>query len=197
MKTNILIVLFALSLGACNNSGNDAKKEAENINDTKIDSSKMNYANENLSKNDADFLVFAADVGSFEIQAGQLAAKNSHDKKVKDFADMMVKDHSAMADQVHTLATQKNVTLPTDLSNPLKDEWTKLDSLKGDKFDKEYADFNVKGHEQAISKFQQVADSSSNYSPDVKQLAMGALPKLKEHKEHSDMLRSEVTAEKK
>ena len=197
MKTKLSIVLFAAILGACNNSTNDAKKDAEKVNGNNIDTSKMDYANASVARNDADFLVFAADVGSFEVKAGQLAAANSHDGKVKDFAAMMVKDHTAMGNDVNNLAAKEHVTLPTDLSNPLKAEWNKLDSLKGEKFDKEYADFNVKGHEEAISKFKQVADSGSNYSMDVKQLAIAALPKLQQHKEHSDMLKSEVVAEKK
>jgi putative membrane protein len=196
MKNKILTLLVATALAACNNSPGDAVKQAENTNEAKVDSSDLNNANAEQAKNDADFLVFAADVGAFEIEAANIAAKNSQNARVKEFAAMMVKDHTMLGESVKTLAGKKNVTLPTALSNDMQTERNKLDSLKGRNFDKEYCDANVKGHEQAVTEFQKVASGTGSYSAEVTQMANTALPILKEHKQHADMLQSSIEKKK-
>ena len=196
MNKNIVILFSVILFSACNDSGNGPVKQAEASNVASIDSSGVSPAKVDMAQNDANFLVFAADVGAFEVKAGNLASTKSHNLKVKAFAIMMVQDHSSMNKDVASVAAKKNVTLATDLSTSMKEEWAKLDSLKGQKFDDEYANFNVKGHKEVISRFEAVTNSTDSYSPEVMQLAATALPTLKEHLQHATTLQADFTAEK-
>ncbi len=51
-----------------------------------------------------------------EVEAGNLARQKSNNAKVKDFAAMMVKDHTAANDTLKSLAASKNITLPSSPS---------------------------------------------------------------------------------
>lgn len=187
----MLAVIFGgigiIVLAGCGH--NDATERAYKSNVARIDSTNSSTAQAMKAKNDADFLVFASDVGNFDMQAAQLAEKKSNNKEVKDFAAMMIEDHAQLGKSITTLAAQKNVTLPNTLSEGLKNEWNKLDSLAGKKFDKEYIDANVKSGALAIAQFQEVANSN-NYSADVQQLASICLPQLRMHEEHADTLQA-------
>jgi len=196
MMKYILTLCSALLFCACNNTGNGAVSKAQIANDTRIDTLAISPGGILKAENDANFLIFAADVGSFEVQAGKLASHKSHNASVKRFADLMIKDHSAVNLEVDSLAAQKSVTLPTGLSNALKNEFAKLDTLTGKNFDIEYANFNVKGHQKVISRFEAVINSTDNYSQALMQLATETLPILKKHLEHADMLQSGLTAKK-
>ncbi len=54
---------------------------------------------------------------------------------MKDFGAMMVKDHSAANDKLKTLASSKNITLPTSASIGQMATKAKLEVLSGDTFD--------------------------------------------------------------
>lgn len=61
-------------------------------------------------------------------------------------------------------------------------EITALKALKGDAFDAMYVNrVGVKSHEATVEMFEKAARGSRD--PDVKALAAGALPKLREHLE--------------
>jgi putative membrane protein len=189
MKVYVFLAVVVSFAYGCNGSSNNAVKEADRANNERIDSTNGATAQAAQQKNDADFLVFATNVGMFEIEAAKLAGKNSMSKSVKNFAEMMINDRTELGKTVSALAAQKGDSLPSAISPDLQKEWNKLDSLKGKKFDEEYIDANVKGHTDAIARFESVANSS-DYSAEVKQLAATALPKLREHKEHAEMLQA-------
>src|ERR1035441_5412304 len=68
-----------------------------------------------VSKTDQDFILAAAQGGMTEVKLGELAAQNGKRDDVKAFGQMMVKDHTAINDDLKALATQKGVTLPDNL----------------------------------------------------------------------------------
>ena len=65
---------------------------------------------------DASFYKHAAEAGLAEVSDATLAQQNATDPKLKDFAAMMIKDHSAANDKLSALAGSKNITLPTSAS---------------------------------------------------------------------------------
>jgi putative membrane protein len=187
MKKLLYIAAIALFFTACNNkpAENAPEVSADTTNHTSPDamsSSKPSPAA------DSAFLTTAYQIGKFEIEIGKLARKNSQDAQVREFANMMINDHTAMGKDVEGLAAQKGVTLPAAIGDDLKKKCDKLYSLTGKEFDKEYASINVKGHTDAIDLFTKTSEDKS-CSPEVQQLASSALPKLKTHKEHADMLK--------
>lgn len=195
MKMYIPIASIIILANSCGNGGGTGgEKQAENA--TKNTTDTTMGAKAMQAKNDSAFLAFASNVGTFEIQAAKLADEKSKNKGVKDFAALMIKDHTELGNKVTALAAQKGITLPTALNTDLQNEYNKLDSLNGKKFEEEYIDANVKGHTEAISKFEGVANGN-DYSPDVKQFASAALPTLREHKEHAEALQQTENGNKK
>jgi predicted outer membrane protein len=65
---------------------------------------------------DMSFYKKAAEGGLAEVELGKLAQEKSPTQSVKDFGAMMVKDHSAANQKLETVASGKNIKLPTSPS---------------------------------------------------------------------------------
>ncbi len=173
MKTNVKLLLFAslLAFGSCgDNNQNDSENMAEEQNEQKFD---------NDMQKDADFAVDAAQGGMMEVQLGKLAQSNASSAAVKDFGDMMVRDHSAANDELKSLAAQKNITLPTSLSDDKQQKVNDLSQKKGEDFDKAYIDLMVDDHKKDIDEFQKEANNGND--ADIKSWASGKVPVLQGH----------------
>jgi putative membrane protein len=128
---------------------------------------------------DRTFMTKAAQGGMAEVQMGKLAKDNAENQAVKDFGQKMVDDHSKANDELKSLASQKNVTLPTDLDAKDKATYDRLSSLKGAAFDKAYMRDMVTDHRKDVAEFQR--ESSRGKDSDVKAWAGKTLPTLQEH----------------
>src|SRR5262249_60030730 len=91
----------------------------------------------------------------------------------------MVEDHGKANDQLHELATQKNVRLPRELDAKDKAAKQRLDKLSGDEFDQAYMADMVADHKKDVAEFQK--QSSEAYDPAVKNFAAQTLPTLQDH----------------
>ncbi|MDQ3180523.1 MAG: DUF4142 domain-containing protein [Acidobacteriota bacterium] len=144
----------------------------------------MNTAS-NMSKNvssaDKEFMDKAAQGGMEEVQLGQMAASKAQNNDVKAFGQKMVEDHSNANSELKSIAMQKGVTLPTDVSAKQKENMDKLSKLSGAAFDKEYVKMMVADHEKDVADFQKQSDSGTD--ADLKSFATKTLPTLKSHLE--------------
>ena len=182
MKLNMLLLIsFAVAMTACNHSPKD-NSASPNHDVASADTMQMGP--------DSAFLSSAYTTGIFEIKIANLANQKSSTAEVKSLADMMIKDHTDLNGKISTLAKAKDISLSDNLPDELQKKYDNLSNLTGKKFDQEYADINVKGHEGAINDFQK--EASGNGATDVKDLATNALPNLKMHKEHSEMLQKQL-----
>jgi len=176
---------------ACNNSANDSVEKADSINEAKADSTN-NYgdsANRNgvLGVNEATskFMVDVADVNMTEIQLGELAKDKASSKRVRDFAAMMVRDHSKAADDLKALAGQKNVTLPTKVSEEHQRKMDELKKKSGRDFDRQYMDMMEDGHEATVRDFEKNTDNSD---ADVRAFVTKMLPTLRMHRDSASAI---------
>src|SRR5674476_1105116 len=87
-----------------------------------------------LSTADKGFILAAAQGGMTEVKLGELAAQKGTRDDVKAFGQMMVKDHTAINDDLKALATQKGVTLPDNLDAKHQGMVDKMAALTGSKF---------------------------------------------------------------
>src|ERR1700722_1110516 len=94
----ILLFMFSCNNGTGSSASTDSVQAAKDSNRAKMDSSKTVSDTSKLaaSVNDADakFAVDAANAGMTEVELGKVAAQNSSSTDVKDFGDMMVRDHT-------------------------------------------------------------------------------------------------------
>jgi putative membrane protein len=184
-KTNFKIAFIEITLLAvalwgvysCNNSeeSKNATKAAEKENEARFDNNKQ--------EKDAQFLVDAAEINLKEIRLGELAQSKSVTPNVKELANMMVSSHNKSLGDLVRLAREKSITIPTTVSESGQEAFDKLSKKSGIHFDKEYCDMMVKGHKEAIAKFEKASDESSD--PDIKDWAVKTLPELRMHLDHA------------
>ncbi len=128
---------------------------------------------------DGSFYKNAAEAGIAEVDAGNLAAQKASDSKVKDFGQMMVKDHTAANDKLKTIAAGKGITLPTSASVGQMATQAKLKVLTGQTFDDSYVKGQVKAHQDTVGLLKK--EIASGQDPEAKSFAQSILPTVQAH----------------
>ena len=146
-------------------------------------------AQDKVSSSDKKFLVAAAGSGLYEVKVSELAAGKTNSAKVKEHAQMLVKDHKAANEKLQALAERKGVALPTDVPPAKQAKIDNLDKKMGTAFDKAYIeDVGIKDHRADIALFEKQERTASD--ADVKAFAKQTLPTLKEHLAHARQLKA-------
>jgi putative membrane protein len=133
-----------------------------------------------------DFVEDASAKGIAEVEAGKLAEEKSKSAQVREFAQMMVQDHTAANEKLKTIAQNKNLEVSDDAQLMDKAKAMILDLRNASSFDQAYANNQVKAHEATIELFEEQA--SSGEDAELKAFATEMLPKLKEHLVHAKEL---------
>ena len=111
--------------------------------------------NSNGALNDAQIAHVAVTANAIDSAAGVMAQKKGQGKAVKDFAKMMVTDHSGVNRQAVALATRLGVTpQDNDVSKSLQQGATQsrdsVGALSGGAFDRAYIDHEVAYHQAVL-----------------------------------------------
>jgi putative membrane protein len=93
-----------------------------------------------------EFVEKAAHGGMAEVQLGQLAAERAQSAEVKQFGQMMVRDHTRASDELKQAVAPYNITVPSQLDEDHRELMQKLQNLQGAEFDREYIAALVDGH---------------------------------------------------
>ncbi len=139
-----------------------------------------------IAANDAAFIQTAAQGGMNEIQTSQLAETTSHSAAIKAFGEKMISDHTANDDQLKQLVTAKGGTVPTTLNDDQQAMLTKLQGEHGRKFDHDYLQGQIMGHEAVLAAFQ--TEASSGTDPDLKNFATQTIPTIQMHLDRAKAL---------
>ncbi len=133
-----------------------------------------------LADDDETFLENAIQGSYAEIEGSQLALEKTESQEVRQFAEMMIKDHGEMVKEATKLATDKGMTPPEGPSLMQTTEITGLKALTGGAFDAMYVNrIGVASHEATVEMFEKASQEAQD--PDVKAMATKTLPKLREH----------------
>jgi len=139
-------------------------------------------------KDSQKFIKAAIEGNLAEIDVGKLAQEKGQSPAVKQFADMLVKDHSEANVKAQEVAGQLKVEPPTGSSIMQKATYTKLKLLSGATFDSSFANTMVSDHESDIKEYQkeaQKSDAAGKY-------AKAALPTLQKHLQEAQKLQKEL-----
>jgi len=136
---------------------------------------------------DSKFMMTLATGGMNEITLSQTALAKSTNEEVKTFAQKMVDDHTMAGDELKTIASSKNVTLPMTPDSKHAAMNTKLSGMTGSGFDMEYMKAMVKDHEATVALLQK--ESTGGKDPEAKAFAAKLLPTVQGH---LDMARTMV-----
>jgi putative membrane protein len=133
-----------------------------------------------------------------DIDAGKLAARESHSKDVQDFAKLMITDHTGVNKSAVDLVTKLKVT-PEDnaTSQSLKAggdaNLKNLKTLKGAAFDKAYVDHEVAYHQQVIDAVDTVLIPNAQ-NAELKALLVSVRPAFVAHLEHAKKIQAALAA---
>ena len=128
---------------------------------------------------DQKFVDFAAQTDMLEAHLGQMAADQASSQGVKDYAQMLVADHTSDYQQLTGIAAKANLSIPKGLDAEHDKMIAPFEKLKGAAFDTRYVHEMVAGHTHAIEVF--TKESTSAQNADLKAYASAALPTLQKH----------------
>jgi putative membrane protein len=135
-----------------------------------------------VSMADTNFILAAAQGGMTEVKLGELAATNGMRNDVKEFGQMMVKDHTAINDDLKALAAQKDVILPDSLDAKHQGMVDKMAALTGSEFDDAYIKGMIKAHQKDAKAFK--AESAATQDADIKNFLDKSIPVVEAHLQH-------------
>jgi putative membrane protein len=114
-----------------------------------------------------------------EIEVAQLAAERATNPEVREFAKMLVTDHTRAGEELQRLASTNNVTLGPGATEIDQDFYDRLSKLTGAEFDREFIDAMVDKHEDGANKLQDKAENADHAG--LKNWASQTVPTVRQH----------------
>jgi putative membrane protein len=153
-------------------------------------------ADKSSAPTDAEIAMIVVVADTVDVNYGKLAVKTTRNPEVKEFAETMVRDHTAVNDKAIALAKKLGVTSkPSDTSKSLasdgKQELANLKSLHGAEFDKAYVENEVSYHEAVIHLLDTTLIPNAK-NAELKALLESGRPIFAAHLEHAKKLRASL-----
>ena len=190
-------MLIIAALSACNNSGSgssstdSASVKTDSVSSTTGDTSAKIAANpSSVSKVDSEFMISAANAGMTEVALGNIANNNAANDKVKEFGQMMIKDHTTAGDQLKKIAVSRNIMLPDSLSKESKKHVADMQKKKGKDFDKAYINMMIEGHEKVLKEFEDIQSKGSDN--ELKAFVSQTIPIIKGHLDSAKSIKESI-----
>lgn len=141
------------------------------------------------------FVDQVANINLMEIDAAQAAEQKAANSAYKDYAKMIITDHTKMQNDLKNVATKMpDVAVPSGLDKEHEQKLQQLKSASGATFEREYRQDQIEGHQKAIKLFQDFAKNDSNAKDaDLKSLAQSSVPTLQKHLQHAQNLPQQGT----
>ncbi|SDS82793.1 Predicted outer membrane protein [Halopseudomonas xinjiangensis] len=126
----------------------------------------------------ARFIDAASAKGIGEIEAARLALKKGQSEGVKQFAQQMIEEHTAINRDLRQIARNKGYEMADEADMLSKTEELLLNLRESTAFDDAYLKHQVASHEHSLSLFRRAAEFDDF---DVSNFAMKTRPKLEHH----------------
>jgi len=189
--------LIIAALSACNNSGSgssstdSASVKTDSGSSTTGDTSAKIAANpSSVSKVDSEFMISAANAGMTEVALGNIANNNAANDKVKEFGQMMIKDHTTAGEQLKKIAVSRNIILPDSLSKESKKHVADMQKKKGKDFDKAYINMMIEGHQKVLKEFEDIQSKGSDN--ELKAFVSQTIPIIKGHLDSAKSIKESI-----
>ena len=141
MKSKGLLALVcAVALTAACNNNRTANREAGTA----------GTAGAGVSNSDKNFVSDQLSDGMAEIELAKVARDHAASPDVKQFAQMMIDDHTKAGDELKQIATSNSIPIETQIDDKQQNLMDKLSKLNGADFDKEYMSAMVDDHQDAV-----------------------------------------------
>lgn len=164
-----------------NNAGSTSGNMGTGADTTTTGAGNMTNSNNNNMDVDAAtsaFITKAASGGMMEIELGNIAKQNAKSQRVKDFAEMIVTDHTTAANELKRTAPG-NMSISSDMLPEHRHHVDMMKNKTGADFDKAYIDMMVTDHKKDINEYKKASTSLKNDA--IKGYATKTLPVLQKH----------------
>ena len=140
------------------------------------------------SDQDKKFLKELDQDSNFEIKTAQLALKKSNSADVKQYAKMLIHDHTQLKQKIKAADGVANITPESAGSLSLSDRatYSKLELLSGDTFDTSYIKGLVKGNEDIVK--DEKSEAADSTVPTIKAVAVRGAELDTKHAEKAKQL---------
>ncbi len=186
------IVLASTILMGCAMDMEDTKMQKENT-AMAMEDAKMQKEN---TINDLEIAHTAYTAGAIDIRYAHLALALSENPEVRKFAELMVRDHTAVNKKALALVKKLNIT-PQDnaMSRQLNQQAqlirTQLAQLRGQTFDRWYAANELEYH-QTVNQAVETQFIPNAQNAELKALLVSALQTFKVHEGHAEVMNRKV-----
>lgn len=145
---------------------------------------------------DAQIAAIVVAANQVDVDAGKFAESRAENAQVKDFAQRMVTDHSAVNQQATALVTKLGIKPEeSELSKSLKEQGKetldKLRGLEGQEFDRAYIDHEVSYHQAVLDAIDQTLLPNTQ-NAELKALITKARPVIETHLQHAQQLQASL-----
>ncbi|GLQ79730.1 membrane protein [Mesorhizobium huakuii] len=173
MKPHLATAMLALLAGAPSAFSQQPSSDVPPVSENKVDTETFTRTLVSASR--------------FEIDSSKLAEKKGVAADVKDFAALMVKDHTKAGEDFKAALEKSQTTASVTPQGPqlLPNDQAMLDQLKaldGDAFQAKYITLQTQAHKQAVAMVSTYAQSGDD--PALKEFAKKTLETLKMHEMH-------------
>jgi putative membrane protein len=149
-RTGLLAVAFAAVFTVACGGANDGDRDT------------VGTAGEGVGNDVQRFVHDAGVAGTAEVELGRLASERATNARVKEFAQMMVRDHTAASNELKMAVAPYRIDVPAQMDDKHRDLAEKLRGMQGMEFDREYMSAMVDGHEDV----KDMLEPRANEQPD-------------------------------
>jgi putative membrane protein len=161
---------------------------------TKAKAANNPKAGQPLSDSDFKVLAHFHDVNLAEIEFGKLGEERATSPAVKKYAQMLARDHTKNDKELTTLATSRDMVLPTTPSDPdevsmqqqMTESMDSLRALTGPDFDHQFLTSMVDDHQKQIDRID--ADAKNVTDPKLAAAVKQTRPMLIKHRDEAKKL---------
>lgn len=137
------------------------------------------------------FAQLAASGGRAEVELAKITGEKGRAESVKDFADMMMKDHDAANAELKKLADAANIPLPAELLPDQVELKKRLEGVEGAAYDTAYIKAQIVEHQKTALLL--TWEIGSGEDAELQRFAADALPKVLHHLERAKAIHAELT----
>jgi putative membrane protein len=144
---------------------------------------------------DANLVSVLETANAGEVEYSQVAVERATDSRVREYAQMMVREHGSMRDSVAGLAQRLGVTAvapekSTELRENVRKDLEDLRAKSGADFDKEFMAEQVDMHQETLDLLEDLDDDSN--TPDLQRTIEAAKVKVRAHLERAKEIKDAI-----
>lgn len=181
-KTRIALLLGFAVVMSCNNEQKDKDDSVEKADsaNAELHDTASTHTTQVIDEKSTDFLVRAANNAMTDIEMARIGTQQLTMQPIKDFASTLGTEHKNLGEQIKSLASKKNITLPATVSTEAQKEIDKLAGKEDKKnYDKLFVKEMIDRHQECIRLYEDAAKDAADV--DIKTFANNSLVKLRMH----------------